>query len=153
MSETSIAHSPRVLTGEGRAWLQARLDAAHARLDRVARHLDDEHTPDLLAERQQIEEHIEELSSALRVAVAPGEISDDPELVELGDEVQVRFPDGSVETFLVVDPLEAGMDERRTSAESPLGRAVLGHRVGDRVTVAAPAGVFSCTILERRRLT
>jgi transcription elongation factor GreA len=141
-----------VLTAEGRRWLQGRLEAAEGRLGRVTSDLAAERTPELLAEQQHLQEQVEQLRGDLRRAVSPSEIADDPDLVELGDEVEVRFPDGSVEVFLLVHPLEAGMDERRTSADSPVARAVLGSRVGDRVTVTSPGGVYSCVVQDRRRL-
>ena len=152
MRETSVTDLPLVLTTDGRRWLEARRQRAAERLERVTDDVQAERTEELLDEQRQLVEQIDELTAALRRAVAPGEITDDPSIVELGDEVEVAFPDGSIETFLVVHPLEAGLDEQRTSADSPLARAVLGHRVGDRVTVTAPAGVYSCTLKGRRRL-
>ena len=152
MRETPVTDLPLVLTSDGRRWLDARRQRATERLERVNADLEADRTEGLLDEQRQLIEQIDELTSALRGAVAPGDVTDDPSIVELGDEVEVAFPDGFTETFLVVHPLEAGMDEHRTSADSPLARAVLGHRVGDRVTVAAPAGIYSCTLTGRRRL-
>ena len=141
-----------VLTAEGRVWLEARLARAAERLEHIAAELDNERTADLVAERQQLIDQRDELANLLRVAIAPGDVVDDPTIVELGDEVEVAFPDGSREAFLVVHPAEAGLDDHRTSSEAPLAKAVLGHRVGDRVTVCSPAGVYSATILTRNRI-
>jgi len=44
------------------------------------------------------------------------------------------------ETFLIVGPAEANPIGGKVSNESPLGRALMGHRVGDTVTVMAPGG-------------
>ncbi len=150
--DASTVRVPLVLTAEGRAWLQARLERATARLERVGDELATERTDELLLERAQLTEQVEELSQLLRDAVAPGEVVDDPTLVELGDEVVVEFPDGSRETFLLVHPAEAGLDEHRTSADSPLAQAVLGSRPGDRVTVTSPAGAYGCTVVSRERI-
>jgi transcription elongation factor GreA len=152
MTAQTTTHRPIVLTAAGRDWLQARLDRAGERLDRVEEELATERTDELIAERSQLTEQVDELSLLLREAVAPADIIDDPTIVEIGDEVEVEFPDGSRETFLIVHPVEAGMDEQRTSAEAPLAQAVLGHRPGDRVTVTSPAGVYSCTVVGRERL-
>jgi transcription elongation GreA/GreB family factor len=38
--------------------------------------------------------------------------------------------------------------EARLSAESPLGRALLGTHVGDEVRYRAPAGVLAVTVVE-----
>lgn len=50
------------------------------------------------------------------------------------------------ETYTVVGAAEANPSEGRISNESPMGRALIGHRVGDRVTVNAPDGKFVVTI-------
>lgn len=148
VSTTSI---PPVLTTEGREVLQARLDGAYRRLERIDEELGNERDESLIAERRQLRQQIDELAPLLRDAVSPADVIDDPTIVELGDEVEVEFPDGSRETFLVVHPMEAGIDEQRTSAEAPVANAVLGHREGDRVTVTSPAGVYHCTIVRRSR--
>jgi transcription elongation factor GreA len=141
-----------VLTADGRQWLEQRLERASHRLARLDEDLAAERTDELLAEHQQLGEHITELRAVLERAVSPGEIDDDPTIVELGDEVDVRFEDGEVETFLFVHPLDAAMDEHRTSAASPLAQAILGRRVGDEVTVTSPGGAYTCAITDRRRL-
>lgn len=144
--------APPVLTADGRAWLQARHDRITTRLARIEEELGNERTQQLVSEQQQLVEQVEALSHVLRVAVAPGDLTDDPSIVEVGDEVEVEFPDGSRESFLIVHPVEAGMDEHRTSMDAPLAAAVLGSRPGDRVTVTSPSGVYSCTVLRRSRL-
>lgn len=144
--------SPIVLTADGRAWIEARRNRVSERLARVDEDLAADRTSELIDERTSLTEQLDELTDLLRRAVAPGEISDDPTVVELGDEVDIVFPDDERETFLVVHPVEAGMDEQRTSAESPLAKAVLGHRVGDEVTVSTPGGTYQATIVGRRRL-
>ena len=152
MSDTTVTTAAPVLTAAGRAWLEARCDRATDRLEAIAEELSNERTDELIAERRQLIEHIEELTAILHAALAPADVADDPSIVEIGDEVEVEFPDGSREAFLVVHPIEAGMDEHRTSYEAPLARAVMGHRPGDRVTVSSPAGVYNCTIVRRDRI-
>ena len=46
--------------------------------------------------------------------------------------------------FFVVDPLEAPVEDRRISSDSPLGRALLGRHVGEVVEVDAPGGRYRC---------
>jgi transcription elongation GreA/GreB family factor len=67
---------------------------------------------------------------------------EDPGIVELGDEVVVEFAAGDTERFLVVDPVEAPLDDLRISVESPLAQAPVGRRVGEQVEVDAPAGRY-----------
>src|SRR5215211_7336211 len=58
---------------------------------------------------------------------------EDPGIVEFGDEVVVEFAAGDTERFLVVDPIEAPLDDVRISVESPLAQALVGRRVGEQV--------------------
>ena len=141
-----------ILTRAGRTWLQARHDRITARLADIEVELHNERTDQLVAEHQRLVEQVEALTQVLRNAVAPADVRDDPSIVEVGDEIEVRFPDGDVESFLIVHPVEAGMDEHRTSMDAPLAAAVLGCHPGDRVTVTSPAGVYHCTIERRTRL-
>ena len=76
---------------------------------------------------------------------------EDPDIVELGDEVMVEFAAGDTERFLVVDPIEAPLGDLRISVESPLAQALIGRRVGDQVEVDAPAGRYRCRILTTGR--
>jgi hypothetical protein len=49
--------------------------------------------------------------------------------------------------FSFVGPYEANPGAGRISHESPVGKALLGHKAGDQLVVAAPAGVKTYTIL------
>ena len=92
------------------------------------------------------------LNEILALAITTEELP--PELrgvVELGDEVLVEFAADEVERFLLVDPVEAPLDDVRISVQSPLARAVLGRRVGEQVEVYAPAGRYRCRILATGR--
>jgi len=61
--------------------------------------------------------------------------------VRIGSKITVH-EDGTddPETFLVVGAAEADPANGRISHVSPLGRALMGKMVGDKVTVQAPAG-------------
>ena len=50
------------------------------------------------------------------------------------------------EEYIIVGSTEADPFEGKISNESPLGRALLNHKAGDRVQVEAPAGAFVVTI-------
>lgn len=151
-ADMTVRGTPVVLTADGQAWLEARLARARERLAHIEDELTTERSEDLISERQHVREQIEELVPLLRNAVTPDEVRDDPTIVELGDEVEVEFDDGERETFLIVHPVEAGMDERRTASDAPVARAVLGRREGDRITVTSPAGVYQGTIVGRHRI-
>ena len=59
--------------------------------------------------------------------------------VRIGSTVVVEL-DGEEETYTIVSPVEAKPREGRISNESPVGRALLGHRVGEQFEIAMPTG-------------
>jgi transcription elongation factor GreA len=64
------------------------------------------------------------------------------EAVGLGSHVTVTEEDGPPESYHIVGSAEADPAEGHISNESPLGQALMGHKVGDTVTVNAPAGAL-----------
>jgi transcription elongation factor GreA len=70
----------------------------------------------------------------------------DGDVVRVGSRVLIQDADGDVE-FEVVAHEDADPGHDRVSAESPLGRALLGRRVGERVTFRAPGGVMGVTVV------
>ena len=68
--------------------------------------------------------------------------------VDLGATVIVSDEDGNRETFTIVGAPEADPMENRISNESPVGRALMGHRVGEQVSVSVPAGTLTYVIQE-----
>jgi transcription elongation factor GreA len=63
---------------------------------------------------------------------------------------RVSYRDGGAEQVVevtVVHPLEASVPEGRISAESPVGKALLGAREGDRVSFETPRGEKQLEVL------
>jgi transcription elongation factor GreA len=56
----------------------------------------------------------------------------------------------SIHDYYVVGEWEANPAEKKISPDSPLGKALLGRKVGDTVTVEAPAGSIVYTIKKIR---
>lgn len=77
-------------------------------------------------------------------------IENDPaskDVVSLGDHVIVQEKGKkTTEVYHIVGPAEANPREGRISNQSPLGRALMGHKVGDKVTVKAPDGDIVFTV-------
>lgn len=65
--------------------------------------------------------------------------------IKLGSRVKVNTGKER-EEFTVVGEWEADPKEKKISHESPLGKALLGKKVGDKVEVEAPAGKILYTI-------
>jgi transcription elongation factor GreA len=67
--------------------------------------------------------------------------------VQIGSTVAVKSADGE-ERFTIVGSTEARPNEGRISNESPVGRALLGKKKGEKVLVRVPAGDFTYTIVK-----
>lgn len=65
--------------------------------------------------------------------------------VGIGCKVTVAV-NGSSHVFHIVGEWEANPMEKKISHDSPLGKALLGRKVGDKVEVAAPAGKILYTV-------
>jgi len=72
------------------------------------------------------------------------------EVVEMGSQVTVVEGSGPKETYHIVGSAEAAPTEGKISYESPLGRALMGCRVGDEVTVNAPGGELVFRVVKIR---
>jgi transcription elongation factor GreA len=65
-----------------------------------------------------------------------------------GSQVTLRDDHSGKElSYRLVGPTEANLGEGKLSIESPVAQAVVGHAVGDRVTVPAPRGDRAYTIV------
>ncbi len=67
-------------------------------------------------------------------------------LVQVGSTVTVKNAAGKSQKYQVVGPAEADPTQGRISYKSPVGRAVIGKKKGDKVTIKAPAGEVELTI-------
>jgi transcription elongation factor GreA len=68
-------------------------------------------------------------------------------VVVLGSKITVKENGSKPEVYQLVGAAEADPKAGRISNESPLGKALLGRRVGDDVKVNAPAGTLSFRII------
>jgi transcription elongation factor GreA len=66
--------------------------------------------------------------------------------VQLGSRVSVDANDGKTMEYTIVGPAEARPTEGLISHESPVGKALLGKRVGDEVQVSVPKGVLKLSV-------
>lgn len=60
-------------------------------------------------------------------------------VISVGSNVEVQDEFGK-QSFTIVGPAEVDVANGRISLESPVGKAILGHKVGDEVEVQSPAG-------------
>ena len=66
--------------------------------------------------------------------------------VQLGSTVTIEDR-GEQDTYTIVGPLEAAPLKGRISNESPIGKALINHKVGDSVEVLAPGGTRQVQIV------
>jgi transcription elongation factor GreA len=95
-----------------------------------------------------VEGRILELEHLLATARLIEEPTTRTDYVRLGAHVKVVDSEGDEETYYLVGSHEADPRKGLISNESPIGRALIGKRVGDEVTVLAPAGAFDLRILD-----
>lgn len=91
---------------------------------------------------------IEELEEIIKKAEIIGESTTvkGSSQVQLGSSVTVKI-NGKQEVFNLVGEWEADPHEKKISHESPLGQALLGKAVGEKVDVDAPAGKITYHIV------
>ena len=88
-----------------------------------------------------MEARIRQIEEVLKRAV----VMDTPQnhgnvpVAAIGTTVTIEM-DGDEETFTIVSPVEAKPREGRISNESPVGRSLLGHRVGENFDIIMPNG-------------
>src|SRR5437868_2558152 len=100
-------------------------------------------------EQALLEHRIATLEDRLRNArvIEAGDVTTD--VVSIGSLVRIRDVDAK-KTFEyhIVGSAEANPAENKLSNESPVGKAIMGHKKGDVVEVAAPRGSMKFKILE-----
>jgi transcription elongation factor GreA len=93
-----------------------------------------------------IDGRIQELQHMIDHAqiIKPG---NEDNIVNIGETVTIQTDDDETEQYTIVGKTEADPSRGLISNESPLGHALLGHKVGDTVIVHAPAGEIQYEIL------
>jgi transcription elongation factor GreA len=93
-----------------------------------------------------LEGRIQELEAILRMATIVEKKQSD--VVEVGARVTIQEEDYDPETFDLVGATEADPRNGRISNESPFGKALLGHKVGDVVEAETPGGKVKLKLLK-----
>ena len=149
---------PTYLTAEGAARLKAELkeltgpkrEELSARL-RAAIQMGDlsENADYIKAKEDQgfLEGRIQELEYLLGNAVII-EKSNNKDVVSVGSHVTIQEEDFPEETYHLVGPTEADPSNGKISHESPIGNALMDHKVGDTVDAETPGGVIKFKILK-----
>jgi transcription elongation factor GreA len=121
----------------------------HLREARADRDPDNPMLFDLLEEQVQLEGRINFLDAQVAVARIAGPATDGT--AGIGSCVRVRHCDSDdVAEYNLVGPIETDVGNGRVSVEAPVGRALLGRRSGETVTVETPRGTVQLELLSVR---
>lgn len=93
--------------------------------------------------------YLQSLRNELRLAkvVRPEEVP--PDVVTMNSSVRLRqLRTKEIETYTLVYPRDADIAEGKLSVLAPIGTAILGYRVGDRVKWQVPRGIILFKIEE-----
>ncbi len=145
-----------LLTADGKAELEAQLPVLFAKKREIMERIQGTKTYGDMAdsgeyseakdELAQVDGRIREIEQTLRHAKVVDSIERDG-TVRIGCRVTVKDAEGEPETWTIVAPAEASTRNRKISNQSPMGVALMGKRVGDQVSVHAPAGDIVYTIV------
>jgi transcription elongation factor GreA len=91
-------------------------------------------------EQAMLEARIAQLEERIRAATVVNREDLSNDMVQVGSIVQVEDEKGKEQAYTIVGSAEANPAERKLSNESPVGRALIGHGLGDVVSVQVPKG-------------
>jgi len=140
-----------ILTPEGLANLKAELDQlTTTRRREVAARIkearefgdisENAEYDDAKNEQAMLEARIAALEDKLRSATVIDASSITNEVVAVGSVVHVKDESGKSVKYTIVGSAEASPAEMKLSNESPVGKALLGHKRGEEVTISTPRG-------------
>ena len=126
---------------------QARRLEAFERMKEAAQPGDIEDNPELEQAKEEVarfDERIYELQEMIgRAQIIEGRNSG---IAEPGSTIEVEDDEGETIVYYLVGAVEADPGTGRISVESPVGRALVGKRAGERISVQVPAGTVELTI-------
>ena len=91
-------------------------------------------------------QELEMLLATARVIEEDGKKRND--IINIGSKVTIKEGNFDPETFTIVGAAEANPREGKISNESPIGKAILNHKVGDVVRVETPGGTYNVKIIK-----
>ena len=100
-------------------------------------------------EQAMVESRINEIEQMMKNVSVLDEEGISTESVSVGSKITVkRLSNGKVDTYKIVGSTEAAPLEKKISDESPVGKAMLGHKAGEKVEVETPSGIIEYEIVE-----
>ncbi|TMF69560.1 MAG: transcription elongation factor GreA [Chloroflexi bacterium] len=145
---------PVLLTPEGLEKLKRDLEVALRRRAEAGERLKEAFQPGDIEDNPEYEQAKEEVGLLdsriyeLQEMIGRAQIIRDTHssVVGPGSTIEVVDNQGDSETYHLVGAVESDPSAGRISVDSPVGRALVGHKKGDRVTVSVPSGTLTLTI-------
>jgi transcription elongation factor GreA len=144
------------LTSAGKLDLETELGELKARRSEIAQKIADARDYGDLSENAeyaaardeqgQVESRIAEIEEILQNASLIKDKHKSPEKVVLGVKVDLQSHANKKVTYTIVGSVEADPLEGRISDESPIGRALMGKKVGESVSIKTPSGEAGYTV-------
>ncbi|WP_322795889.1 transcription elongation factor GreA [Tepidiforma sp.] len=152
-SATRLAETPIEMTAAGIEALRQELANLEARIPELIRAVETARSDGDLREnapyhaaRESLalaQSRKRQLEEALKRAVVADRSALEDDVAAIGSRVTVTFLERNLQvTYQLVGPREANPVEKKISVESPVGRVLLGRRVGEEVDVEAPQGLM-----------
>ena len=91
-------------------------------------------------EQAMLESRILSIEEKLRSATVIQAEDVSTDAVQVGTTVHIKADDGKSQQWTIVGSSEADPKEKKLSNESPVGRALIGHKKGETVSVNLPNG-------------
>ena len=140
---------PVLLTAEGLEKLKRDLEEARARRRDAADRMKEAAQPGDIEDNPEFEQAKEDVQALdnriyeLEEMIGRAKIIEEHHgnVIEPGSVIEIQDEDGQTETWHLVGAIESDPGSGRISIDSPVGRALLGRRKGDRISVNAPSGV------------
>ncbi|MDY3988082.1 MAG: transcription elongation factor GreA [Massilioclostridium sp.] len=160
MEGTFVVNKQTILTGEGLSKLEEELEELKTvKRQEVAAKIkvalsfgdlsENSEYDEAKNEQAMVEARIAQVEAMLKNVHVLDDSDLPTDIVSIGSKVllkDIEF-DEDVE-YYIVGSTESDPSEGKISDESPVGKALLGHRVGDRVEVEVPSGMIEFEVLE-----
>ncbi|HML40580.1 MAG TPA: transcription elongation factor GreA [Bellilinea sp.] len=95
-----------------------------------------------------LEGRIQELERILSNVIIIDNVAKNTNEIGIGDFITVQEESYPEERYQIVGPKEADPFNGRISHESPIGKAIIGHKVGDVVVADTPGGSIRLKVLK-----
>ncbi|MGH7778052.1 MAG: GreA/GreB family elongation factor [Candidatus Dormibacterales bacterium] len=146
--------APILLTPQGLGRLKVELETVRERRLEAAERLKEAFQPGDIEDNPEYEQAKEEVVMLdariyeLEETIGRASILEEHHgsVIAAGSTVEVEDESGSPEVYQLVGAVESDPTTGRISVESPVGRALVGRRKGQVVTVTVPSGILKLTI-------